>query len=456
MKINKKKIFNLILIIACGFILYYGLVLSLGSTLASLIYNGILYGKYNTLFISELVLLIFSLIILLLRKKINILIKHRMGFLKSIKKGMPLIIISLLILLSNIYDLSSQNIDILNLVSLIFLAITIGLAEEFLFRGWLQNEIVDSYKDNRRQIIMSIIISGVLFGLVHLINAFSGQDIFTTIMQVIQTSAIGILLGSIYYISKNIWSVVALHSIYDFVILLGEVNSYKDCVNNPNISVAMNIFTIIITICYSVIYLIGAYFILQKSNVYKITKEEITEEIIKKDEYNKNYAKKLIIVTVIIMLLSSMFIPIEDANNIQICYEYEEITYTEGEINYSKNKEFILDNYKFYEKNEKLNIDDLINNKTYIINIKDVYNIYVYKNINNYVIILNCIDKIYYLESNLIEVNFDTLDELFIEFVTPEIKKLGYFEVNNTKYPLLTSVIEDNFIIKDKKIMVMK
>ena len=94
MKINKKKLFNLILIIACGFILYYGLVLSLGSTLASLIYNGILYGKYNTLFISELVLLIFSLIILLLRKKINILIKHRMGFLKSIKKGMPLIIIS--------------------------------------------------------------------------------------------------------------------------------------------------------------------------------------------------------------------------------------------------------------------------------------------------------------------------------------------------------------------------
>ena len=44
------------------------------------------------------------------------------------------------------------------------------------------------------------------------------QTLFETIMQVLQTTSVGILLGAIYFRTKNIWSVVALHGFYDFAI----------------------------------------------------------------------------------------------------------------------------------------------------------------------------------------------------------------------------------------------
>src|SRR5699024_4769192 len=157
-----------------------------------------------------------------------------------------------------------EELNVPNLISLIILAVTIGMAEEFFFRGFIQGEIVDAYGKTRKQVITSVVVSGVIFGLVHLTNTLSGQDIITTLMQVIQASSLGILLGSIYFITKNIWSVVFLHAFYDFAIMLGEVNSYKDCINSTDISMVMLIFTLVASLVYVVIYLVGAYLNLQK------------------------------------------------------------------------------------------------------------------------------------------------------------------------------------------------
>ena len=59
---DKKKRWKLIGIIILAILLFYGILLVFGSNIAGLLYQTLFYGKYNTMFISELVILLFALI----------------------------------------------------------------------------------------------------------------------------------------------------------------------------------------------------------------------------------------------------------------------------------------------------------------------------------------------------------------------------------------------------------
>ena len=50
-----------------------------------------------------------------------------------------------------------------------------------------------------------------------------GQSVPTTILQVISAASTGILFGLIYYKTKNIWSVVLLHGLWDFSLFISDV-----------------------------------------------------------------------------------------------------------------------------------------------------------------------------------------------------------------------------------------
>ncbi len=67
---------------------------------------------------------------------------------------------------------------------------------------------LEKYSSNKKEILISIIISGVVFGAVHLTNLLAGQDLLTTMMQFVQTTAIGILFGTVYYKTRNIWAMI--------------------------------------------------------------------------------------------------------------------------------------------------------------------------------------------------------------------------------------------------------
>jgi hypothetical protein len=98
------------------------------------------------------------------------------------------------------------------------------MAEEFLCRGWLLNEFLERFGDNKKGVYgsvwYSIIISGLIFGVMHLANIYSGRSLTTTIVQVFSAAATGIVFGLIYYKTKNIWSVVILHGLWDFSLML--------------------------------------------------------------------------------------------------------------------------------------------------------------------------------------------------------------------------------------------
>lgn len=109
------------------------------------------------------------------------------------------------------------------LINVTILCLLIGICEEFLCRGWLLNEFLERFGDTKKGIWYSIIVSGLIFGLMHIANIFAGQDAIGTIMQVVSASATGIVLGLIYYKTKNIWSVIILHGFWDFSLFLKDI-----------------------------------------------------------------------------------------------------------------------------------------------------------------------------------------------------------------------------------------
>ena len=456
-----KKTWKLIAIIFVSLLLFYGILLVFGGNIAGLLYQALFYGKYNTMFISEIVLLIFALVMLAVRKRLNILKPQGKSIIYGIKRGIPIFVVSLISLMSSVTGIMGENLNIPNLISLIILAITIGMAEEFFFRGFIQGEIVDAYGKSRKQVIISVVVSGVIFGLVHITNALSGQDIITTLMQVLQASSLGILLGSIYFITKNIWTVVFLHAFYDFAIMLSEVNSYKDCINSTDISTVMLIFTLVVSLIYVVIYLVGAYLNLQKSHVNEYIEEEVTDEIIVKDGENATKAKKLVIVVIVLLFLASPLIPADEVENFQICYTYENVDIN-GEINFALDNEFVLNDVKLYVDDYNLVMESIDGeNKTVIETLEnDIYDIYVYEIDSNYHILLNANEILYYgvvnKDSVAVTSEFTSiLINSFQKYDVPEIMDIGKLESNDGVYPLIKSYVSDYFIIKDDKVMVI-
>ena len=457
-----KKTWKLIAIIFVSLLLFYGILLVFGSNIAGLLYQALFYGKYNTMFISEIVLLIFALVMLAVRKRLNILKPQGKSIIYGIKRGIPIFVVSLISLMSSVTGIMGENLNIPNLISLIILAITIGMAEEFFFRGFIQGEIVDAYGKSRKQVIISVVVSGVIFGLVHITNALSGQDIITTLMQVLQASSLGILLGSIYFITKNIWSVVFLHAFYDFAIMLSEVNSYKDCINSTDISMIMLIFTLVVSLIYVVIYLIGAYLNLQKRHVNEYIGEEVTDEIIVKDGGNATKAKKLVVVVIVLLFLASPLIPADEVENFQICYTYENVDIN-GEINFALDNEFVLNDVNLYVDDYNLVMESIDGeNKTVIeTHENDIYDIYVYEIDSNYHILLNANEILYYgvvnKDSVAVTSEFTSiLINSFQKYDVPEIMDIGKLESNDGVYPLIKSYVSDYFIIKDNVVMVIE
>lgn len=223
---NKKNIF----IYFIEMLLVFIIIDSVITVLPGFISNNIAYYKYGTELLLEVIYAALVLIVMLLFKNSYVFTAKKQKFFKSITLGFPMLIIAAISFLGSLSSLDGFNFG--NFINLLLLTIFIGIAEEFLCRGWLQNEFIERYGDTKKHIILSIVFSSLIFGLIHLSNILAGQDLFTTIIQVIQATSAGLLLGSIYYKTKNIWAVIFLHGIYDFCLMLGDLNLIKDCTFN--------------------------------------------------------------------------------------------------------------------------------------------------------------------------------------------------------------------------------
>lgn len=144
--------------------------------------------------------------------------EKKYGIGKEILTSLYLIIISTVAIIINIVAVKTDSI--LPPWQIIIFALTmvlIGTAEEFTFRGVIANMLFDKYGKSSSGVWFSTIMTGVVFGSMHIFNAISPEiSFFSALIQSIAAGVLGMVLTAIYFRTRNLWLVVFLHAFIDF------------------------------------------------------------------------------------------------------------------------------------------------------------------------------------------------------------------------------------------------
>ena len=128
-----------------------------------------------------------------------------------------------------------------------------GVSEEIIFRGFLISYLMKFFKSSKG-IYGILIVSALLFGLVHMANVGSAP-LDATIFQVFYASAIGILFGAVYLRTGNLWVLIFCHALNDIIAAAFTTNGLVSAALVWN---ASNIATFIISI---VVIVLGFYYV---------------------------------------------------------------------------------------------------------------------------------------------------------------------------------------------------
>ncbi len=96
------------------------------------------------------------------------------------------------------------------------MCLSIGLFEEFAFRGVILLTLAEKRHRTRLGLFTSIILTSAVFGLVHLVNLAMGAGIGGVIRQIGYSFLIGAMCAVVLFKTRNIWLCVLLHATFDF------------------------------------------------------------------------------------------------------------------------------------------------------------------------------------------------------------------------------------------------
>jgi len=102
------------------------------------------------------------------------------------------------------------------------LMINVGFIEEVIFRGLLFKAIKD-----KSGFVRAILISGITFGLGHIVNLMRGMAVDNQVEQIILAIVLGILLALIVEITQSILPGIIFHILFNFssTIMVFELKS---------------------------------------------------------------------------------------------------------------------------------------------------------------------------------------------------------------------------------------
>ncbi len=167
--------------------------------------------------IADLVVVIVMLILLAITKRFNLLGKNGKGFIKGIPLATWPICFSLLALAMQSHLAISEGNPINDSTTIILFIICmfmVGLSEELCTRAIIAESLLEHYGTNKKGIYEACIVSGILFGLLHLFNLGS-EDTLSVIVQVFAAGAGGITYAAIYFRTGNIWITIFVHMLND-------------------------------------------------------------------------------------------------------------------------------------------------------------------------------------------------------------------------------------------------
>ncbi len=149
----------------------------------------------------------------------------------------------------------------------------IGFREESIFRGIVVNNIAKKYIKDRKGIFITATVSGIMFGLVHIINIFVGGDVFSVTIQSIVAAGIGFYFAAVYLRGGSLWALIIMHSLADAASLLPSIFT----LNNGTTIDAINKISIMNLTPFFILTAIGL-FLLRKEKCNEILERYKTTE----------------------------------------------------------------------------------------------------------------------------------------------------------------------------------
>lgn len=164
---------------------------------------------------------------------------------------------------SNWTTYTDTKLELLILFTLSTFAV--GIVEELAFRGTIFPLLIKSFRITNRPILMSAVISSLMFGLVHFINLFSQPDnIIGITSQVFFATAIGVFFCGLMVRTENILIPCIIHALVNFSFGAGELKQSIEEISDIEEVSGINWSSLIpTTIFFSFIFIGGIYMILK-------------------------------------------------------------------------------------------------------------------------------------------------------------------------------------------------
>ena len=451
----KKNIFLYFLGMSVIFIIIY----LFKNLLTNVLFNNIANSRFGNEFIFEALWAELALVVLYLFKNKYVVNSEKESFNRAFIYIIPLLVISVCIMISNIVGIAKNPINFYSLFSLAALSFFVALVEEFLCRGWILNEFLDKFSNTKNGIMLSILFTSIIFALIH----FFGRGLFLnftySIMSILNSFAFGIIMSLIFYKTKNIWPLIFIHSIWDFSINIPDSANLSNCFIKSTTENTIIIYTLVSGILLILALVMLCYWMYRRTDLYQTA--------IKKSNYNF-----IAIFAVIIYVFINVFLPKPVGyNKYYVCAKYDK-TKMPAEYNYSYHmiSDYFVksDNYDFVLNSSGLTKTvELKNNNTgdkvvvsdyfekyLLIENKSEYIIFVQKDDNNILYGKYSKEKI----SNDMDYLKNVKDNL-IEFYLPDIDNIATFNINgdDTVYPFIVTKLNNYFYINgDNKLLMFE
>lgn len=140
------------------------------------------------------------------------------------------VVIGVIMMIKSFANPETASETLFSLLNVLLIALFVGIVEEFTFRAMLFGGLARVFGNTKKAVMIAAVISSFAFGFIHVAyDVFMGEvtDFFGTAMAVgktVQAGLVGFVLAIIYYKTRNIWAVAALHSLNDLALFLLEVN----------------------------------------------------------------------------------------------------------------------------------------------------------------------------------------------------------------------------------------
>lgn len=116
--------------------------------------------------------------------------------------------------------------QLISFINMLIMGLCVGIVEEFIFRGLIFGGLLQKLGNSKKSIILAAVISGLLFGVLHVLSDILAGEV-TTIEAVttagfktIQCAIFGVILAFVYYKTRNLFAVAAVHSLDDFMLFI--------------------------------------------------------------------------------------------------------------------------------------------------------------------------------------------------------------------------------------------